>query len=267
MINSKLFFISVLVFTTTVYGQDLVPVPAQMPVPAQTPVQVPAKVQLTLEGGALWQSRNDQAVPGNGGTRFSLSDINSGPFASYRLYVGYQWSDKHQIRVLYAPLELSVSGSFDGNILFQNSTFRSNMETAAFYKFNSYRITYAYGLEDINGWKFALGFTAKVRDAEVRLTQGVISESKKNIGFVPLFHFNGKRSLGPGWLFRFDFDGLAAPQGRAFDIGAFLEKQISEKQIFAFLGYRTVEGGADNAEVYNFAWIHIGTLGFRLGFF
>lgn len=30
-----------------------------------------------LEGAAGWQSRNDQRVPGQGGTQFSLADLNN----------------------------------------------------------------------------------------------------------------------------------------------------------------------------------------------
>ncbi len=226
---------------------------------------VQAETYFNIEAGGTWQSRNDQGVPGSTGTRFSISDFNQGPFASYRLYVGHKWSDRHELRVLYAPLELELEGQFNTSVNFINGTFAPNIGATAFYKFNSYRITYAYHFEELHGWNWAIGFTGKVRDAEVRLTQGSISESKKNVGFVPLFHLQGKRALGSLWFFRLDFDGLAAPQGRAFDIGLFLEKQFADTQTFVFGGYRTVEGGADNKEVYNFAWFHTVTLGLRAG--
>lgn len=58
-------------------------------------------------------------------------------------------------------------------------------------------------------------------------------------------------------------DGLAAPQGRAFDIALLFERKIAQTNLTAFGGYRTVEGGADNDEVYNFAWLHFLTLGLR----
>jgi hypothetical protein len=109
----------------------------------------------------------------------------------------------------------------------------------------------------------AWGFTGKIRDAEVRLTQGALRESKSNVGFVPLLHFQANRALSENWLFRFDFDGLAAPQGRAFDLAFFIERSLEWNNLSAFGGYRTLEGGADNDEVFNFAWIHYAVLGLR----
>ncbi len=227
---------------------------------------VQAQTYLSLEGGALWQGLNDQAVPGDSGTRFSIADFKQGPFASYRIYLGYQFSERHQIRFLYAPLELTVHGQFNKTISFNNANFLANTAATAFYKFNSYRVTYACSIEDLQSWKLSLGFTAKVRDAEVRLTQGSTTVSKSNIGFVPLFHIDGKTAVFSDLLFRFDFDGLVAPQGRAVDLGIFLETQLIYDQTFLFAGYRTIEGGADNDKVYNFAWLHILTLGLRTEF-
>lgn len=97
----------------------------------------------------------------------------------------------------------------------------------------------------------------------MRLTQSNLVKAKTNIGFVPLLHVQGSRPFGENWLFRIDFDGLAAPQGRAFDAGLFFERKIPETLFGFFGGYRTLEGGADNGEVYNFAWFHSLTLGAR----
>ena len=107
-------------------------------------------------------------------------------------------------------------------------------------------------------------FTALVlRNAEsMKLTRHV----RKYIGFVPLFHIRGKKEIATDLSFRFDFDGLAAPQGRAIDLGVFIEKQIAKAKTFGFAGYRTVEGGADNDQVYNFAWLHTLTFGLTTEF-
>ncbi len=216
----------------------------------------------SIEGGPVWQTRNDQAIPGVGGTRFSLSDIDTGPFANYRIYLGHRW-DRHEVRALYAPLSIGLNTSLTSPVSFMGSTFAAGTPTEAFYKFNSYRLTYTYLYDPVGAWNFGLGFTAKIRDAEVRLTQGALVQSKKNVGFVPLLHFRASRSLNTDWGFRFDLDGLAAPQGRAFDAAFFIERKIPDSRFTAFGGYRTVEGGADNDEVYNFAWLHFLSLGIR----
>jgi hypothetical protein len=61
----------------------------------------------------------------------------------------------------------------------------------------------------------------------------------------------------------FDADALAAPQGRAEDV--LLAFQVRPREgISLYAGYRTVEGGADNDEVFSFAWFHYGAIGLRL---
>lgn len=56
-----------------------------------------ASSYVSVEGALAWQTLNDQAIPGSSGTRFSLSDIKSGPFPAFRAYAGYAW-DQHEIR-------------------------------------------------------------------------------------------------------------------------------------------------------------------------
>ena len=50
-------------------------------------------------------------------------------------------------------------------------------------------------------------------------------------------------------------DALAAPQGRAEDIAAFLVYRATDR-LDLKAGYRLLEGGADVDEVYNFALLH-----------
>ncbi len=222
-----------------------------------------AQTFVSVEGAAAWQSRNDQRIPGDTGTEFSIADFGKGPLPTYRIYAGHIWNKHHEFRALYAPLETELTGRFDRAVLFLGTTFASGVDTQAYYKFNSYRLTYAYHFDKVGEWEWALGFTGKIRDAEVRLTQGALRESKSNIGFVPLINLQALRTISTSWIFRFDVDGLAAPQGRAIDAALLFEYLLSGPAGRVFAGYRTVEGGADNKEVYNFAWVHYATLGLR----
>ncbi len=217
-----------------------------------------------LEGSLVYQTRNDQRIPGVGGTQFDLSDFDKGAFEAYRLYVGKVFNDKHELRLLYAPLEIELKAVLPGVVKFNGETFNAG-PADAFYKFNSYRITYAYHFSPIGNWQVALGGSAKIRQAEVKLSQNGVVSSKKNTGFVPLLNFQAMRPLGQDWNFRFDFDGLAAPQGRAFDTAVLMEYKL-QKNFSILAGYRMVEGGADNDKVYNFALIHYATLGLRAHF-
>jgi len=221
---------------------------------------------LSVEGALVWQSKNDQRIPGNTGTLFSLSDFDRGPFKAYRIYAGKRFNKKHEIRLLYAPLELKLTGEFNQAVNYMGRTFAAGVSTSAYYKFNSYRLTYAYHFDKIKDWELACGLSGKIRDAEVSLTQRGITEQKKNVGFVPLINFQARRALHEKWAVSFDLDGLAAPQGRAFDAAFFLEHNIFAPEIIMFGGYRTVEGGANNDKVYNFAWFHYAVLGLK-GFF
>lgn len=216
---------------------------------------------IQVEGALVYQTRNDQRIPGVGGTQFDLSDFDQGPFEALRLYVGKQFNERHEIRALFAPFEANIKATLPGTVLFNGTTFSAG-SADAFYKFNSYRLTYAYHFPSINSWTFALGGTAKIRQAEVRLSQGSSISSKKNIGFVPLLNAQAKNQLSPNWIFRIDLDGLAAPQGRAFDVAFLLDYKL-QKSFSVLAGYRMVEGGADNDKVYNFAWLHYATVGLR----
>ena len=89
-------------------------------------------------------------------------------------------------------------------------------------------------------------------DAEIRLTQGATTETKENVGFVPLLHPRGNYPLSENVSVRSDFHGLAAPQGRAFDI-LLADEYAGNESFAAHAGDRTVDGGADSKTVYNCA--------------
>jgi len=220
---------------------------------------------LGLETGAVWQSRNDVQIPGDGGTRFSLDNlVGSGPFPYYRLELTYKLSQRHSLRFLYAPFAYTKSGALDKNVFFVDETFDAGQATEATYRFNSYRATYRYLFFDEAKWLWHIGLTAKVRDAEISLKQENKFAKDSNVGIVPLLNLYGEYQLAKHWRFIVDFDGLASPQGRAFDLGLIARYDVVEQWYLAG-GYRTLEGGADNDEVYNFAWFNYAflSIGYR----
>jgi hypothetical protein len=226
---------------------------------------------LTVENAVVFQSRNEARIP-NAGTRIDLRSANSNPslYFAPRIYASYRPSSKHEFRALWAPLKIEGRFRPASATVFQTETFVAGEEIRSTYRFNSYRLSYIYRFDEVAGWRMGLGFTAKIRDAEIALSQGAITSSKSNVGFVPLLHFEIQRPLGGSWTARLDVDGLAAPQGRAFDAALLLERSISslgsDGGLSAYTGYRTVEGGADNDEVYNFAWFNSWVLGLTASF-
>lgn len=212
--------------------------------------------RVELEAGPVWQSRNDVAIPGDTGTRFALDDLaGAGPFPYGRVTVDYQISQRHSLRLLAAPLELSESGVLDQNVSFRGSTFLAGLPTKATFRFNSYRLTYRYLLGCGCDWSLHVGATAKIRQAKISLVQGPLRETKYDLGFVPLLHLAFEKRIAPRLSFVADVDFAAAPQGRAIDFAAKLYYDVNARWSLG-LGYRTIEGGADNDTVYTFSWFH-----------
>lgn len=212
---------------------------------------------LVVEGGAVWQSRNKAQIPNSSdGTRFSLRDLQGGGEEAFLRVDGtWQIGERHQVRALYAPYSITRSGVPDAAIDFDGATFAAGLPTEAHYRFDSYRLSYRYRFHRGTDWTWWGGATVKVRDANIRLRQGALVEGYDNTGVVPLLSLVGYRQFGERWTLVIDADGLWAPQGRAFDVALKTRYAVNDRLSLG-LGYRTLEGGADNDDVYTFAWQH-----------
>jgi hypothetical protein len=222
------------------------------PALAETP-----RLILEFEAGAAWQTVNDVQVPNDAsGTRFSLVDVaGKGPWFAGRTYVTYNFNDRHGLRGLFAPLSITETAELDGPVDFAGGSFAPGVPTEANYKFNSYRLSYRYQWKDGERWSWWVGFTAKIRDARIRLVQDGVAAEKTDVGFVPLLHLAATCRLNPCWTFELDLDALAGGPGRAEDLSLKLRRHMAGDWSAA-VGYRMVEGGADVESVYAFAWLH-----------
>lgn len=227
---------------------------------------VKAQAFIDVESGAVFTGYNDVRVPGDAGTRFSLKDdLDPEPAFFYRLSAGYTIGSRHTLSVLYAPLQIKSEGSVPEDILFEGVTFPANTEIEGTYKFNSYRLTYRYDIVKNPGLEFGLGFTAKIRDAKIELSSTGAESEKTNVGFVPIINFRLLWNIGDQFGLLLFGDALAAPQGRAEDV--LLAATYSLNDNFRIrAGYRILEGGADNDEVYNFSLFHYASLGLTYRF-
>ncbi|MCB9558470.1 MAG: hypothetical protein H6707_20305 [Deltaproteobacteria bacterium] len=223
-----------------------------------------AGVEAEIEAAGVIASRNDTRIPGNTGTKLSLvNDLSSAAAPAFRLRLGYRIAKRHLITALYAPLSVNARGSVDREVQFLGGTYPAGTPLLAVYRFNSYRLTYRYSIVYRDGLDVAAGFTGKIRDAETSL-YGVEARRKTNVGFVPLLnlHVAWRPGNGPFGLV-FDADALAAPQGRAEDI-LLAATWDFRPSLQLRVGYRMVEGGANNDEVYSFAWLHYIVAGLRV---
>ncbi|MFC1659889.1 hypothetical protein ACFL3S_00305 [Gemmatimonadota bacterium] len=221
--------------------------------------------EIEIEAGPVWQSRNNVQIPNDqAGTRFSLTDLaGKGPWPAGRLYLTWNINGRHGLRALLAPFSLTETGSLADPVSFAGEMFQPGTPVEATYKFSSWRLSYRYRFlrrRDLDLW---VGFTGKLRDARIELQQGARSSKDTDLGFVPLLHLAADwRMTGAGHLL-FDFDGLAGGPGRAFDSSLKFGYDLGDRWRIT-LGYRTLEGGADVESVYNFAWLHYGTVSVAL---
>ena len=220
-----------------------------------------SQVDLDIETGAVFSGYNDVRIPGDGGTLFSLSEeLEADPGVFYRIRIFYNFNDRHHLGALYAPLSINSAGKLDRDLIFEGETFPANTPLEATYKFNSYRLIYRYDFLRKDKIDIGVGFTAKIRDAKIAVKGDGLESEKSNVGFVPIIHFRLAWRFAEKLAFLLDGDALAAPQGRAEDVLAALIFKASDK-IDLKAGYRILEGGADNDEVYNFALLNYASIG------
>ena len=202
---------------------------------------------------ATWQGRNDVQVPNDAtGSRFALDRLTGGGAnLAPRIQISWPSSGRREWRVLLAPLSLSGEGASSEAIRFQGATFVPGTVSGR-YQFNSWRGTVRWRWIDRDDLVVKLGFTAKIRDASIRLRQAGVSAQKDNTGFVPLLHGAFERSLGSGWSLEGDLAALAGGPGYAVDAGLKLMKPINDEWSVG-ASIRFLDGGADNDEVYAFA--------------
>jgi hypothetical protein len=218
-----------------------------------------------IEAGPVFSGYNDVRIPGNTGTLFSLTeDLHARTALGFRVRLSKTFGDRHWVSVLVAPLRVESRGTFNRDVLFAGTLFPAGDHLlTGLYRFDSYRLTYRYGLVRARRFRLDLGLTAKIRDAEIRLTYAVgIMEhaSKKNTGFVPIVSFRADWSLSQRLGLVLDGDALGVPQGRAEDVTAALRIGFGDR-VDARVGYRVLEGGSDVDEVYGFALFHYAVAG------
>ena len=225
-----------------------------------------AQARIDLESGLVFTGYNDVRIPGDVGTLFSLkNDLVSKTAFFYRIRLDYTIKSRHTLSLLYAPLETKSEGSMAQDVLFEGVVFPANTELKGTYKFNSYRLTYRYDIVKKPRIEFGLGFTAKIRDAKIAISSPGSDSEKTNVGFVPIFNFRLMWNIDDTFGLLLYGDALAAPQGRAEDVLIATTFRLSDR-LGIRAGYRILEGGADNDEVYNFSLFNYASVGITYTF-
>lgn len=220
-----------------------------------------AQTMLEFETGIVIPGYNDVAVPGDSGTRFSLTeDLDADNSVACRIRLSRTFSEKHCVGVMAALLTMKSNGLVDADTHFNGTVFPQDSAIDAKFRFDSYRLIYRYHLYRSDTFQCSLGGALKIRDAAIELDSKGLRSVKKNTGFVPLASFNLTWEAFDQVRFILDGEALAAPQGRAEDVVLATQYDVTDSFKLS-LGYRILEGGADNDEVYTFSLFHYFVLG------
>jgi hypothetical protein len=215
-----------------------------------------AEFLVNLQGAAVFTGSNDVRIPGDGGTMISFSDELAADTAfSGRIEAGYLRRDRDYFGVVAAPLRVDSHGSVDRDVDFAGTRFPAGTQLDGTFRFDSYRLTWRRKFFPGKNFDLWLGLTANVRDAAITLDGGGQRAEKTNTGVVPLINFLADWRFAPLWSLRIAGDALVASQGRAEDVLFAVVREVGKKTKL-FAGYRILEGGADNDEVYTFSLFH-----------
>ncbi len=226
--------------------------------------------ELELQSGVLFPGYNDVQIPGTvDGTRFSLrDDFKPDNEIFFRISLQYSINDRHHLTFLYTPNKIDASGILKNDITFDGITFLTDTKIDAQYIFNTWRLQYRWDFVLTDTVEFGMGLTFFIRDAEISLQNVDDSDNKAsydNIGYVGLVNFRLMLKFSKTLSMLLTGDLFAVSVGRAEDVFIGLMYQASKE--FAFqLGYRLVEGGADNDKIYTFTLINYLAVGLVYNF-
>ncbi len=224
------------------------------------------KYILNVQGAAVFTSYNDVALPGDTGTKFSFNeDIDSEVAFSPRIEAGYEFPFHLYAGIMASTLRIDAEGRLGEDVVFNGKTFAEGTDVDVRYRFDSYRATVRYYFVDNESFKAGAGFTGKIRDAEITMEGGGEKGGLTNTGFVPIINFYFEWLATPELSVLVYGDAAWSPYGRAEDYFAGMKYNINSTfQLYA--GYRMLEGGADNDEVYTFSMFHYAVIGAGLSF-
>jgi hypothetical protein len=207
---------------------------------------------LKLELGSAHVSKNEFRIPANSGTDVAIPNSDQ---IYYRIEGFWDLNEKNAVRFVYAPFSYDKGITPNTPLLFDTQTFLANTPTSLTFQFNSYRIGYVRHLIRETHYAFDLGFTLKMRDALISVSQNGLEEKFTDFGFVPLLYFSFLYKWNADWSLFLNADGAGASQGYAID--ALLENRYQWSDALTLaIGYRYLDGGADNDTVKTFATIH-----------
>lgn len=180
-------------------------------------------------------------------------------FPFVRLSAGIALGPRHDIVLLYQPLDLRTEVTLDNALTVDDVTFAAGTPMDLRYGFSFWRGSWTYDLARSEEIETGLGVSLQIRNATISFTDaaGTARRSYRNIGPVPVLRLTHRRPLGDDWFLAGEVDGFWAPI-RYFNgsTGSDVEGAIVDLSLRA--GTTLVEG----SEVFaNLRWIGGGAVG------
>jgi hypothetical protein len=233
-----------------------------------------AQISVDLETGGVFVNKNDVSsswknswgeLNGLDGTLFSFPkafDNSIKPLLRLRASYSFGKDQRHFISFLAAPLQYRCVGTFQDTVIFNSKLYTPGSPVEGFYKFSGYRLTYRYLIANSLKFKFGLGLTLNLRDAEFSLNQGGQYERNFNRGVVPLVNTYLNYSLTKKLGLLVDGDVFYIDKtGGAIDYLTGLNYTVNPK-LSLKLGYRFFSGvGSEAGNVYNKLFVSSAVIG------
>lgn len=166
-------------------------------------------------------------------------------------------SGRHQLTLLYQPLELKTQVVLQDPLVVDGLTFARGSAVDLDYGFPFYRASYLYDVWQQDGLRLALGGSLQLRDATITFTSadGEQRRSRRDLGPVPALKGLVRYDAASGWFWLFEVDGIVAPvkylNGGDSDVfGAIIDANLRggyrlSPRIDAFVNLRWLGGGAE----------------------
>ncbi len=129
-----------------------------------------------------------------------------------RLGLDLTFHRRHEVVLLYQPLELNTTLPLKRDVVVDDVTFKQGTVVDHLYSFPFGRVSYLYDFDDGPDRELAVGASMQVRNARIEFggRDGEQLRSQRDIGPVPLLKVRGRWNRPGGWFWGFEADGTYA---------------------------------------------------------
>lgn len=189
------------------------------------------RVKPVAEFGALFVVKH-QYQGGSDGTDFNLrrDGGQATAFLSWRISAELELFERHQIILLYQPIDLRTRATLTEDLRVNGLTFPSGTPMQFRYGFDFYRLSYMYDFMPEAEDELAIGLSLQLRVANLEFSSldGTLQRTSQNLGPVPLLKFRGRYTFDNDIFIGTEIDGIGIqfPSDQGSVLGLFFDTSI-----------------------------------------